>query len=101
MYVHLSDTLCIINIHKNYAWELKSDPAFKHSREVLQAKRKSLKAAGKGNKDRQAEPFSQEEIESLKAKGMIGSGKLPRFYSCVQKSQKFSLSVTLNSCCRN
>jgi hypothetical protein len=60
---------------KGYKWELKTDPAFKHSRDVLQSKRKGLKSQGKGNKDRQAEPFTKDEIEILKTKSLIGTGE--------------------------
>ena len=41
------------------------DREFKHSRDVLVSKRKMLRQQGRGNKERRAEPFTQDEIEII------------------------------------
>ena len=54
---------------------IKRDPEFSHTRRVLEAKRKSLKSMGKGNKPNRAESFTSEEVAILKEKGIIGIRK--------------------------
>ena len=54
---------------------LNADSEFRHSREVLAAKCKQLKASGKGNKVNKAEPFSPEDVCKLKATNQLGVGK--------------------------
>jgi hypothetical protein len=58
---------------------VKKDPEFSHTRRVLEAKRKSLKSLGKGNKPNRAEALSSEEISLLREKGIIGTRK---YYFC-------------------
>lgn len=53
---------------------IKTDAVFSHSRRVLESKRKSLKAMGKGNKAGKAEALSEEEIQILYQKNVLGTG---------------------------
>ena len=50
------------------------DNAFKHSRDVLIAKRKQLKQSGLENKPNRAEPFIKEEINLLYEQNFLGIG---------------------------
>ena len=52
------------------------DREFKHSRDMLVSKRKMLRQQGRGNKERRADPFTQDEIEILYSKNFLGGGKL-------------------------
>lgn len=55
--------------------DLIQDKDFHHCREVLQAKMKQLKSKGLGNRKNRAEPFSTEDVNLLKSKGLLGAGK--------------------------
>jgi hypothetical protein len=48
---------------------------FKHSRDVLSAKRKQLKGKGLGNRKRKAERVTDEEIHLLYSKHLLGTCK--------------------------
>lgn len=61
---------------KQYGCNIMSDDIFKHSRDVLQAKKKLLKSQGKGNKDRAAQPLTQEEVSILYESGQLGTREL-------------------------
>ena len=50
---------------------MKND-VFKHSRTVLISKRKSFKQQGLGNKIMRADPFTNEELEILRKKSLLG-----------------------------
>ena len=50
---------------------MKND-VFKHSRTVLMSKRKSFKQQGLGNKIMRADPFTNEELEILRKKSLLG-----------------------------
>ena len=56
-------------------FSIKRDSTFSHSNRVLMAKRKSLKAQGKGNKSKRAEALTKEEIAILYSKKILGAGK--------------------------
>jgi len=61
---------------KGYNGNIKADDAFRHSRDVLAAKQKELKQLGKGNKPRAAQPFTEEEIDTMFSLNILGSGML-------------------------
>jgi hypothetical protein len=63
---YLSDNGSIYNI--------KADGCFKHSRDVLAAKKKELKQLGKGNKPNASKSFSNSDIEILFEKNLLGTG---------------------------
>ena len=48
------------------------DREFKHPRDVLVSKRKMLRQQGGGNKERRADPFTQDGIEILYSKNVLG-----------------------------
>ena len=50
------------------------DDSFKHPRDILTSKRKSLKQQGLGNKGLRADPFTDEELDILK-KFLLGNGE--------------------------
>ena len=52
-----------------------NDIEFKHSRDVLSAKRQQLKGKGPGNRKRKAEPFIGHEINLLCSKNLLGTCK--------------------------
>lgn len=58
-----------------FFFSVKNDIEFSHTRRVLEAKRKSLKSLGKGNKPNRAEALTSEEISILREKGIIGNRK--------------------------
>ena len=60
---------------KSYPKNIKSDQAFRHSRNVLQTKIKELKEMGKGNHPNAAQYFTAEEIKILFEKKLLGSSK--------------------------
>jgi len=62
-------------------YSIKKDPEFSHSRRVFDAKMKSLKAMGKGNKPNAAEPLNSEELSILREKRIIGSREYHMHYS--------------------
>lgn len=58
---------------KKVVYSIKRDAIFSHSNRVLESKRKSLKAQGKGNKKLKADPLSKEEINQLRQKNLLGN----------------------------
>ena len=60
---------------KQYRGNILKDDVFKHSRTVLMSKRKSLKQQGLGNKIMRADPFTDEELEILRKKSLLGKGE--------------------------
>ena len=60
---------------KNYPVNISTDNSFKHSRDVLASKRKSLKQMGLGNKKNRADPFTDDELEILRQKSLLGEGE--------------------------
>ncbi|XP_062595369.1 uncharacterized protein KIAA1958-like, partial [Saccostrea cucullata] len=50
------------------------DKEFSHSREVVASKMKLLRQQGKGNKSRQADPLTSEEIDILYERNLLGKG---------------------------
>ena len=58
--------------HKQYRGNVLKDDVFKHSRTVLMSKRKPFKQQGLGNKIMQADPFTDEELEILRKKSLLG-----------------------------
>lgn len=57
---------------KHYKASLMESSSFKNSRDMLEAKRKSLKALGKGNKPNQCFALTGDELESLWENGGFG-----------------------------
>ena len=57
-----------------YEHDIHKSPAFKHSRDVLAAKRKQLKGKGLGNRKNRADPFTKDELNLLWDKGILGAG---------------------------
>lgn len=57
------------------AGNINADEAFRHSRQVLAAKKKELKTQGLGNKKNRAEPFAESDIARLKEKNLLGAGQ--------------------------
>ena len=75
----LKSIQCSINrflAEKGSTVNIVEDREFKHSRDVLVSKRKMLRQQGRGNKERRADPFTQDEIEILYSKNFLGGGKL-------------------------
>jgi hypothetical protein len=73
----LKSIQCSINrflAEKGSTVNIVEDAAFKHSRDVLQSKRKLLRQQGKGNKERRADPLTQDEIDILYSKNFLGGG---------------------------
>ena len=60
---------------KHYRESIMTSAEFKHARDVLASKKKSLKQQGLGNKKRLADPFTDDEINVLRKKQLLGSGK--------------------------
>ena len=60
---------------KLYSKNIKNDTAFRHSRAVLQSKKKELKGMGKGNLPNASKPFTTEEIKLLFEKTLLGPSK--------------------------
>ena len=52
--------------HKQYRGNILKDDVFKHSRDVLMSKRKSLKQQDMSNKIMRADPFTDEELKILR-----------------------------------
>ncbi|CAG2197908.1 unnamed protein product [Mytilus edulis] len=50
-----------------------TDKDFQHSRDVLSAKKKDLKSKGFGNRKRKADAFTQEEIDHLYDRNLLGT----------------------------
>jgi hypothetical protein len=48
---------------------------FKQTRNVVATKRKRSKSHGKGNKKNHADPFTDEDIATLKQNWLFGNGK--------------------------
>ena len=59
---------------KKYDNNIMTDDSFRHSRQVLSSKRKALKQIGLGNKKNRADPFTDEEIDILRQKALLGNG---------------------------
>ena len=59
---------------KKYNGNILTDESFKHSRDVLSSKRKALKQQGLGNKVLWADPFTDDEMNVLKTKKLLGKG---------------------------
>ena len=49
---------------KNYGHNIEDSKVFRHSREVLEAKMKELKALRKGNHTKASEPFTEKELDT-------------------------------------
>ncbi|CAG2232583.1 unnamed protein product [Mytilus edulis] len=66
-----------INRHLNENSEtdvnILTDKDFQHSRDVLSAKKKDLKSKGFGNRKRKADAFTQEEIDHLYDRNLLGT----------------------------
>ena len=58
----------------HYPHNIKTDPIFKHSRNVLASKKKGLKQQGKGNKKNRTDPCTDEEMAILYEKSLLGDG---------------------------
>ncbi|CAC5392050.1 unnamed protein product [Mytilus coruscus] len=50
-----------------------TDKDFQHSRDVLSAKKKDLKSKGIGNRKRKADAFTEEEIDQLYSRNLLGT----------------------------
>ena len=59
----------------DYEEDIKTSARFSHSRAVLSAKQKQLKAMGLGNKRNKAHPFDDDDITKLWESGELGTGK--------------------------
>ena len=66
---------------KKYNGNILKDESFKHSRDVLSSKRKALKQQGLGNKVLRADPFTDDEMNVLKTKKLLGKGTLISHFS--------------------
>ena len=74
----MTNMMCSINRYlkeHHYPENIHTGQSFSHSREVLVAKRKLLKARGLGNKKNRAAPFEDEELDKMYALGLLGQGK--------------------------
>ena len=60
--------------YKEKGINLKTDIAFRQTRDTLEARRKQLKTLGLGNKKNKSQPFTPLEIEHLWESGELGSG---------------------------
>ena len=75
----LKSIQCSINrflAEKGSTFNIVEDREFKLSRNVLVSKRKMLREQDRGNKERGADPFTQDEIEILYSKKFLVGGKL-------------------------
>lgn len=72
-----------------YSSNIKADDAFRHSRDVLSAKKKELKQLGKGNRPKAALPFSSQEIAILFNKKILGRSKYTDLIITVNKKMIF------------
>ncbi len=70
----IQNSLCRYLKQNNYQKNINQDIEFDHSRRVMDARRKELKQAGLGNKKQKAEAFSDEEINILYQKNLLGKG---------------------------
>jgi hypothetical protein len=59
--------------HK-YTTNINQDEKFQHSRDILIAKKKSLKSMGYGSHKNKADPFSASDISRLKEMKLLGAG---------------------------
>ena len=59
---------------KQYGLRIKTAEEFEHARQVLMAKRKSLKKEGKGNNPNKAQALQTEDLNILYEKGVLGAG---------------------------
>ena len=57
---------------KGYKFDIKKDPEFERSRNVLKSKRKQLTNQGKGNKPNAARALTQKEVDQLYETGFFG-----------------------------
>ena len=48
------------------------DREFKHPRDVLFSKKKNVRTQGRGNRERRADPFTQDKIEILYSENFLG-----------------------------
>lgn len=63
-----------------YKHNIRDDPLFSRHRDVLVARRKSLKEMGLGLQPNKSDPFTEEEISILYAKGIFGKGTIAISY---------------------
>ena len=56
-----------------YKFSICRDTAFQKSQQAIRAKRADLKAKGKGNKSRASEPLTDDEIQLMREKGILGN----------------------------
>lgn len=73
----------------HYCEDPRTSKVFEHSRQVLAAKRKQLKAEGRGNHPNKASRMESDEISILKQKGQLGCGMLTLLF----RIYKFESSV--------
>ena len=59
---------------KGYPHNIRTDQLFYSSNQVIAAKRKTLKQAGKGLRPNKSEPFTKDEVEILFEKKILGKG---------------------------
>ena len=60
-------------LKKNFGFSIMKDPEFEHIRKTLQSKQKDLKQKGKGNKPNASVALTEEEIELLYDKELLGT----------------------------
>jgi hypothetical protein len=75
---------------KHSSYNIVDDKQFKHSRDVVDSKRKLLRQHRKGNNPNKADPFSPEELQILYEKHLFGGGML----TCLNFAFFFCKSVT-------
>ena len=61
-------------ISKEYKFSVITDVRFRKCTDVLAAKQKQLKSTGKINKPRAADPISDEELETMYSRKVLGPG---------------------------
>ena len=59
---------------KQYGLRIKTAEEFEHARQVLMAKRTSLKKEGKDNNPNKAQALQTEDLNILYEKGVLGAG---------------------------
>ena len=60
-------------LKKNFGFSIMKDPEFEHIRKTLQSKQKDLKQKGKGNKPNASVALTEQEIELLYDKELLGT----------------------------
>ena len=80
-----------------YGVNIVNDSRFETSNRVLKAKRKQLKSAGLGNKPNKAEPISDEHLELLWEKGLIGMHSAKALLNMLYLTEGFGLRASHES----